>query len=681
MEIDSGNQISFENNSERLFLDRFKLFWIQFCISMQGIKDIFLYLERTFLILNVNPDMHTFWNIGLNQLRKEIGEDLKQKLIKGVLNLIQVDRQDEKRTNRYLIANLIHVMLALNFYKGSFEDQFLKQTEEFFTKDSNDKIQSLNLSSYLIYVDQITQKESERVDECLDISTKNSLLRILNEGLITTHTTDMLESEDFSKFIADQRVEDLKRLYELLKRVDKQILIRIQWSKIVKTRGEALLKDAQFIKKSFKGVEDILEFKKQAEDLISKVFPLKEDSDPFRTYFKQALEHFLNIDPNMVSEYLAKFLDLHLRKSSGQTGITDEKLEQIIHDVIQVFRYVKSKDVFEEFYARGLCRRLLLKKSASFEAEKTMISKLKTECGDQFTAKVEGMLVDLTVSDSFMVEYKTVKGDKLLSSQEGIDSYFYVLSQASWPISVQETKVVLPKYLSDIQSEFETYYKSRQQGKCLTWCIQMGTSLVQAKFGEGNVKMLDVSCSQALLLLCFNNHTQISYKELQDMTSLSEQEFKRQFLSLTLPEHPILILQDPTSLEESKNEEQKQAVDRKKIIKTSFNPNDMFEVNLKFRSKLKRIAINALQKKESKKEAENVHDKVLQDRKYLIDAAVVRTMKARRTVPHNDLITEVIRLVRFPLDIQGFKQRVEHLIETEYMRRDEKEFNVYHYIA
>ena len=44
------------------------------------------------------------------------------------------------------------------------------------------------------------------------------------------------------------------------------------------------------------------------------------------------------------------------------------------------------------------------------------------------------MLTDLTVSDQFMQEYKKVKGDKLLSEKEGIETHFYVLSQASWPI-------------------------------------------------------------------------------------------------------------------------------------------------------------------------------------------------------------------------------------------------------
>ena len=128
--------------------------------------------------------------------------------------------------------------------------------------------------------------------------------------------------------------------------------------------------------------EDLLDFKRRTEDLIAKVFPLREDSDPFKFGVKEAFECFLNLDPNMIAEYLAKFLDLHLKKSSGQVGITDDKLENLIKEVIQLFRYVKAKDVFEEFYSRGLCRRLLLKKSASLEAEKSMIAKLKTECGD-----------------------------------------------------------------------------------------------------------------------------------------------------------------------------------------------------------------------------------------------------------------------------------------------------------
>ena len=76
-----------------------------------------------------------------------------------------------------------------------------------------------------------------------------------------------------------------------------------------------------------------------------------------------------------------------------------------------------------------------MKKSASYDSEKTMILKLKTECGDQFITKVEGMLKDLSVSDQFMKEYLKTKGeDELRNKYEGTDVLIHVLSSNSWPI-------------------------------------------------------------------------------------------------------------------------------------------------------------------------------------------------------------------------------------------------------
>jgi hypothetical protein len=47
--------------------------------------------------------------------------------------------------------------------------------------------------------------------------------------------------------------------------------------------------------------------------------------------------------------------------------------------------------VFEAFYKKDLAKRLLLGRSASMDAEKLMISKLKAGCGGNFTANIEGM--------------------------------------------------------------------------------------------------------------------------------------------------------------------------------------------------------------------------------------------------------------------------------------------------
>lgn len=52
-----------------------------------------------------------------------------------------------------------------------------------------------------------------------------------------------------------------------------------------------------------------------------------------------------------------------------------------------------------------------------------------------------------------------------------------------------------------------------------------------------------------------------------------------------------------------------------------------FRVNTSFTSKHIRIQINAIQKKEGRKESEQVQRKVLADRKFLVDAAIVKVMK------------------------------------------------------
>ena len=72
---------------------------------------------------------------------------------------------------------------------------------------------------------------------------------------------------------------------------------------------------------------------------------------------------------------------------------------------------------------------------------------------------------------------------------------------------------------------------------------------------------------------------------------------------------------------------------------------------------------------------------MLQDRKYQVDAAIVKTMKARKTLRHNDLLTEVLRLTRFPCEIDYIIARIKHLIIGEYMEVDRRDDKVYHYKA
>ena len=74
---------------------------------------------------------------------------------------------------------------------------------------------------------------------------------------------------------------------------------------------------------------------------------------------------------------------------------------------MSLFRFLQSKDTFERFYKNKLAKRLLLGKSASYDLERSMLTKLKTECGANFTAKLEGMFQDVELSRDAMTAFST----------------------------------------------------------------------------------------------------------------------------------------------------------------------------------------------------------------------------------------------------------------------------------
>ena len=85
---------------------------------------------------------------------------------------------------------------------------------------------------------------------------------------------------------------------------------------------------------------------------------------------------------------------------------TDQEVDVILDKTIVAFRYLTEKDVFERYYKAHLAKRLLLGRSVSDDAERGMLSKLKIECGFQFTQKMEGMFTDLKVSTETMEAYR-----------------------------------------------------------------------------------------------------------------------------------------------------------------------------------------------------------------------------------------------------------------------------------
>jgi cullin 3 len=105
----------------------------------------------------------------------------------------------------------------------------------------------------------------------------------------------------------------------------------------------------------------------------------------------------------------------------------------------------------------------------------------------------------------------------------------------------------------------------------------------------------------------------------------------------------------------------------------SLSPGDVLALNPDFKSRLMKFKIPLLSAKDQVgKETTKINENLSEDRRHMVEATIVRIMKTRKRLDHNELITEVLKIVSeiFQPSAILIKQRIESLIEKEYLARD-----------
>lgn len=640
-----------------LFLEELNRKWADHNKALQMIRDILMYMDRTFIPSTHKTPVH---ELGLNLWRDNIihSAKIQTRLQDTLLDLVLRERTGEV-INRGLMRNVTKMLMDLgsSVYQDDFEKHFLEVSADFYRAESQQFIECCDCGEYLKKAERRLNEEMERVSHYLDAKSEGKITSVVEKEMVESHMQRLvhMENSGLINMLVDDKYEDLGRMYSLFRRVPNGLfIVRDVMTSHLRNTGKELVTDPERLKDPVDFVQRLLDEKDKYDRIINLAF---NNDKTFQNALNSSFEYFLNLNSRS-PEFISLFVDDKLRR--GLKGVSEEDVEIVLDKVMMLFRYLQEKDVFEKYYKQHLAKRLLSGKTVSDDAERSLIVKLKTECGYQFTSKLEGMFTDMKTSED------TMQGFYASSFAETGDSptlAVQVLTTGSWPTQ-PSAACNLPAEILAVCEKFRSYYLGTHTGRRLSWQTNMGTADLKATFGRGQKHELNVSTHQMCALMLFNNADCLSYKEIEQATEIPASDLKRCLQSMACVKGKNILRKEPMSKDIAED--------------------DTFFVNDKFSSKFYKVKIGTVvAQRESEPENQETKQRVEEDRKPQIEAAIVRIMKSRRVLDHNNIVSEVTKQLqsRFLPSPVLIKKRIESLIEREFLERDKVDRKVYRYLA
>jgi cullin 3 len=381
----------------------------------------------------------------------------------------------------------------------------------------------------------------------------------------------------------------------------------------------------------------------------------------FSKALKQAFEKFINADER-VARQLAEYSNEVLKKGS-RIRIENASLESVLTNIAYLYYYISDKDVFERAYSLFLQMRLLNSEFENEHSEKQMIAKLK-HSNYQFTNRLEGMFKDMTTSKELLTNFLAADGKQYAGR---IQLEVNVCTTSHWPRQDGHSRVVVPQDLKEICDSYKTFYLREHTGHRLDYRMEQGRADMSVWFHQdARPYILNVSTYQMILLLIFNEAVgpayQIPFSTILDRTGLRQYEVSHHLLSMCHPKVKVL---------------------KKSPNTPELNTTDMLSLNPSYSNKARRVTIPTMNPPQVLKDREEKEAKARTiRRKNMMEAAIVRIMKARKKLAHGDLVAEVIsqlsmRFMPTPSDV---KRRIESLIGQNYLERLPNDRGTYQYM-
>ncbi|KAF3803752.1 Cullin-3 [Colletotrichum gloeosporioides] len=711
------------------FLKGVRASWDHHNTSMNMTADILMYLDRGYTQDARRASIYTA-TIGLfrDHILRACLNSSGEYTVFDILNSVILDHinmeRDGDNIDRHLLRNIVRMLDCLyesdeeneseKLYLTTFEPAYLQSEREYYKQECERLLRDADAGAWLRHTQRRLAEENDRCDTIIHYETREKSIKVVEEELISAHLDDFLnlEGSGLKSMVNYDREEELSILFKLVSRVDpkktslktilsarvvelgleiEQILKDTNFATAAAADGEegegtekakTLSSSAQQTAAAIKWVDDVLKLKDKFDNLWKKCF---QEDLIIQTALTKSFSDFINMFTKS-SEYVSLFIDDNLRR--GIRGKTETETEEVLEKAITVIRYLSDKDLFERYYQKHLAKRLLHNKSESHDVEKSMISRMKQELGNQFTAKFEGMFRDMESSAELSSGYRDhIRGLGDVERKQ-IDLAVNILTTNSWPPDIMGRNSQFadgagcnwPDEIKRLQDSLLKFYLTNRSGRKLTWLGSTGSADIKMIFpaipgGKGPLSRerryeLNVPTYGMVVLMLFNEleeDQELSLEEIQAKTNIPTPDLTRVLASISIVPKARVLLKEPAT----------------KSVKAG----DKFRFNSAFVSKQVRIKapiINATSKVEGDEERKQTEEKNNQTRAHVIDAALVRIMKQRKELTHTHLLSEVIEQLksRFTPEVTLIKKRIEDLIVREYLERvEDVSTPTYRYLA
>ncbi|KAL7930005.1 Cullin domain-containing protein [Trichoderma chlorosporum] len=663
--------------------------WKTWNAQMILIRSTFSYLDRTYLLLkslaSINDLAITrFCRMAFSSQADEATPVIGAEIVLAICELINFDRRNDSRKEPELLKDSLMMLYVLGVYTKQFEPVYLQHSEAYF-KEFGETCSPLSLKEYIEKCERLLELEDRRcMTYNLDSTTQRQSMTLAHNILIDQYSDKLLHGGSLSNLLTDRDIKSLKGLYDLLRLSGIQKKLKTPWGDYIREAGASIVSDKE---RGDEMVLRLLDLRRALDLTVRDAFNKDED---FLWGMREAFGNFMNdrkiadcwsSGTSKIGEMTAKHIDMLLRggiralpkdllsdvkdraaaEKAGHASSADEdaELDRQLDQALELFRFIEGKDAFEAFYKKDLARRLLMGRSASQDAERNMLTKLRGECGSNFTHNLEQMFKDQELAKDEMEAYREwCQGSPDRTGK--VDLQVMILSAAAWP-TYSDIRLNLPEDVAKRIDQFDRHYKNKHTGRVLTWKHSLAHCAIKATFPKGSKELL-VSAFQAAVLLLFNDVAAdafLAYEQISAATGLQGGDLDRTLQSLACGKARVLT---------------------KHPKGRDVNPTDTFTFNKAFTDPKYRVKINQIQLKETKEENKATHEKIAQDRRFETQAAIVRIMKSRKTMGHAELVAEVINLTkkRGSVEPAAIKKEIESLIEKDYLEREE---NSYTYLA